>query len=159
MRFTKTSLAIIAAAGALAFSPSSRAQTNTPAGGRTARERGGGQQLTQLSEQLKLTDDQKAKVKTVLEEERKKVQDLRADTSLSQQDLRAKRQALMQETSKKMKDVLTADQFKKYEEWLQQHRGNRGAAGANSTRPNRKRNGATPGNGGNTNGTTPPGGA
>jgi Spy/CpxP family protein refolding chaperone len=143
MRFTKTSLAILAVAGALALSPSTRAQTNTPpAGGRQAgRGRGAEQQLAQLSEQLKLTDDQKAKVKAVLEDERKKAQELRSDTSTSQQDMRTKRQAILQDTGKKMKEILTADQFKKYEEWRQQQRGRGGANGAPAgARPNRNRN-------------------
>ena len=150
MRLTKTSLAIIAVAGALALSPSSRAQTNTPpAGGRNARGRGAEQQLGQLSEQLKLTDEQKTKVKTVLADERKKAQELRSDTTLSQQDLRAKRQAIMQDTGKKMKEILTADQFKKYEEWRQQQRGRGGANGAPAgARPNRNRNAGNGTNGG-----------
>ena len=148
MRLTKTSLAIIAVAGALALSPSSRAQTNTPPAGGRQGGRGADQQLAQLSEQLKLTDEQKPKVKTVLEEQRKKTQELRSDTTLAPQDLRTKRQAIMQDTSKKMKEILTADQFKKYEEWMQQQRGRGGAAGANgAARPNRNRNAANGGDG------------
>jgi Spy/CpxP family protein refolding chaperone len=150
MRLTKTSLAIIAVAGALALSPSSRAQTNTPAGGRNARGRGAEQQLGQLSEQLKLTDEQKTKVKTVLEEQQKKAQELRSDTSISQQDMRTKRQAIMQDTGKKMKENLTAEQFKKYEEWRQQQRGRGGANGAAGARPNRNRNGTNTTNGAST---------
>src|SRR6476659_4497966 len=96
MKFTKTSLIIMAVAGVLALSSSSQAQTNTPPGGRQgqggggARGRGAEQQLQQFSEQLKLTDAQKPKVKAALEEQVKKLQDLRADTTLSQQDRRAK---------------------------------------------------------------------
>jgi Spy/CpxP family protein refolding chaperone len=147
MKLSRTTLAMIAVAGALALSPSSRAQTNTPpAGGRQQGGRGADQQLAQLSEQLKLTDEEKTKVKTVLTDERKKIQDLRADTTLSQQDVRTKRQAIMQDTSKKMKEILTADQFKKYEEWLQQQRGRGGAGGANgAARPNRNRSAANGG--------------
>ena len=148
MRLTKTSLAIIAVAGALAFSPSSRAQTNTPpAGGRQGGRGNVETQLTRLNEQLKLTDDQKPKVKAVLEEQSKKIQELRSNAAnASQEDLRAKRQALMQDTSKKMKEILTADQFKKYEESIQQQRGRGGANGAaGAARPNRNRNGATNG--------------
>ena len=138
MKFTKTSLIIMAVAGVLALSSSSQAQTNTPPGGRQgqggggARGRGAEQQLQQFSEQLKLTDAQKPKVKAALEEQVKKLQDLRADTTLSQQDRRTKMQTIRDDFGKQMKEILTADQYKKFEEIQQQNRGRRqgGAGGA-----------------------------
>jgi Spy/CpxP family protein refolding chaperone len=135
---SKSTLMAVLAAGLLSLSLSSPAQaTNSPpAAGRNARGRAGDQQLNQLSAQLNLTDDQKAKVKAVLQDQRKKAQELRANASSgSQKDLRAKRQAMLQDTNKKLQEILSPDQFKKYEELRQQQRGNRGAAGA---RPNRK---------------------
>jgi periplasmic protein CpxP/Spy len=136
MKFTKTSLVIMAVTGLLAFSSSSRAQTNTPPGGPGARQGNGArgrnaeQQLAQYSEQLKLTDAQKPKVKAALEEQTKKLQELRGDTTMSQQDRRAKMQTIREDLDKKMKEILTADQYKKYEELQQQNRGRRqGGAG------------------------------
>jgi Spy/CpxP family protein refolding chaperone len=146
MKFTKTSLIIMAVAGVLALSSSSQAQTNTPPGGRQgqggggARGRGAEQQLQQFSEQLKLTDAQKPKVKAALEEQVKKLQDLRADTTLSQQDRRTKMQTIRDDFGKQMKEILTADQYKKFEEIQQQNRGRRqggaggGAAGGGQNR-------------------------
>ena len=150
MKFTRTSMAVIAMAGLLSLSPAASAQTNTPpggappAGGRGMRGRTVEQQLTQLTEVLKLTDEQKPKIKAALEEQNKKMQELRGDTALSPEDLRAKRQTITQDTNKKLKEILTAEQFKKYEEWQQQQRGRGrgGAGGAGGAGGNRNRGGA-----------------
>ncbi len=126
MKLTKTSVAILAIAGLLSLSPSGRAQTNTPprggAAGRSAGARGmsAEAQLTRYTEQLKLTDAQKPKVKAVLEEQQKKMQELRG---VAPEERRPKMQALREEETKKMKEILTADQFKKFEELQQQQRG------------------------------------
>src|SRR5262245_16338385 len=112
MKLSRTLLAIIAVAGVLSLAPAVQAQTNAPGGGA-----GGGRgrsveaQLTALNERLKLTDEQKTKVKAILEEQFKKLQELRNDTGLSQEDGRAKRQALREEVAKKMKEVLTPEQL------------------------------------------------
>ncbi len=77
------------------------------------------QQMERLSTQLNLTDEQKPKVKAVLEEEHKKMQELRSDTSLDRDARREKMQTIRKDTTAKMKGVLTEDQFKKYEEMAQ----------------------------------------
>ncbi len=74
------------------------------------------QQMERLSTQLNLTDEQKPKVKTVLEDQQKKMQELRSDSSLDQEARREKFQALRKETEKKMKGILTEEQFQKYKE-------------------------------------------
>ncbi len=94
-------------------------QTNTPPpagqpGGPTAR----GMQsptLDRLSKLLNLTEDQKAKVKAVLDDRDQKVKGLRADTSLSPVDRRTKMTAIRSEVTAKMKEILTPDQFAKYQ--------------------------------------------
>jgi len=142
MKFTKTSLAIMAVAGLLSLS--SQAQTNTPPGGRQGGgggQGGGGQrrspeqQMTQLSEQLQLTDAQKPKVKAVLDEQTKKMQELRADTGASREDRRAKLQVIQEDSSKKMKEILTPEQFKKFQEQQQQMRARRNGAGGGAGAP------------------------
>src|SRR4051812_44018299 len=127
MKITKSSLAIAAVAALLSLSPPANAQTasnSAPAAGRSNPNRGGGieNQLTHLSDELKLTADQKPKVKTILEEQNKKRQELQGDSTLAQADRRAKMQTIRDDTNKKMKEVLTAEQFKKYEEIQQQRR-------------------------------------
>lgn len=132
MKFTKTSMAVIAMAGLLAFSSSASAQTNAPpAGGRQGAGRQGGrgqgveQQMTRLTEQLKLTDEQKPKVKAVLDEQDKKIMELRGNTGTAPEDRRAKLQSIREDSNKKLKEVLTAEQFTKYEELQRQQRGRR----------------------------------
>jgi len=123
MKLTRTSIALIAIAGLLASSPSVRAQTNAPSSTSTNStlapgRRGGGlmsveSQLNRLSEQLKLTDEQKPKVKAVLEEQNKHLQ---AARDLTPDERRAKLPSIREETDKKMQAILTPDQYKQFEQ-------------------------------------------
>jgi Spy/CpxP family protein refolding chaperone len=74
------------------------------------------QRLERMSTQLNLTDDQKPKVKAVLQATADKMKDV------AQEDRRTKGRELRDEETKKLKDILTADQFKKYEELQQSMR-------------------------------------
>lgn len=134
MKANKTMLITALAVGSLlAWSPALRAgdSTNTPpstppAGAPPAGQRPpgmrGGPTLEQLTQQLNLTDDQKTKVKPILEARDKKIADLRADTSLSQEDRWAKMQAIRQDTSTQLKAILTTEQFEKYQQMTQRRR-------------------------------------
>jgi Spy/CpxP family protein refolding chaperone len=81
-------------------------------------------QLQHMSEALNLTDDQKTRIKPILEDSSKQVQQLRGDTSLSQQDRRAKMQQIHESTMSQIKPILTSDQQKKLESMHE--RGGRG---------------------------------
>jgi Spy/CpxP family protein refolding chaperone len=83
-----------------------------PPGGPGMRGQAG---FERIAEQLNLTDDQKPKVKAIIEDQRKKMGDLRQDTSLSREDKMAKRKAIQDDTVAQMKAVLTADQFQKWQ--------------------------------------------
>jgi Spy/CpxP family protein refolding chaperone len=83
------------------------------------------EQMDRLNEELKLTDDQKPKVKAVLEETSKKRQELR---DLPQDERREKARGLRDEQNKKMKEILTADQYSKYEKMTPPGRGGPGGA-------------------------------
>jgi Spy/CpxP family protein refolding chaperone len=83
--------------------------------------------LERLSTELNLTDAQKPKVKEVLENGAKKRRELR---DLSQDERRDKGRALMEEQNKKLKEILTPDQFEKYHKLMEQRRGRRGGAGS-----------------------------
>ncbi|HOX59558.1 MAG TPA: hypothetical protein P5205_02200 [Candidatus Paceibacterota bacterium] len=76
----------------------------------------GGPSVEQLKKDLDLKDDQVPKVKAALEERQKKMQELRGDTALDQQQRREKMRGLMEESNKKMKGILTEEQYKKYQE-------------------------------------------
>ena len=115
MKLSKLSLTLLAAAGLLSLAPILQAQTNLPA--KAAAHRAGARmsadgQLKTLTEQLSLTEDQKPKVKAALEEQIKARQ---AARDLAPEEKKAKAKATHEEITKKMKEVLTADQFKKYE--------------------------------------------
>jgi len=72
------------------------------------------QQLERLTTQLNLTDEQKPKVKKVLEDQLKKIQEMRNDTSLDQDARREKMKTMRTDQEKKMKEILTPDQFEKW---------------------------------------------
>ena len=59
---------------------------------------------------LNLTDDQKAKIKPILENESTQVQALHQDTSLSMQDRRTKMRDIHDSTLSQVRPLLTSDQ-------------------------------------------------
>jgi Spy/CpxP family protein refolding chaperone len=91
------------------------AQTNTNATTRSARRVTVKQRVEQMATELKLTDDQKTKITTLLDNQSKKRRELRADTSLSRKDRRDQVRALMLDQSKQMKEILTPEQFEKWQ--------------------------------------------
>ena len=74
------------------------------------------QLMEKYTEQLSLTDEQKPKVKAVLEDSGKKRREIFRDSALDQQQKKEKFQGTMEAQNKKMKEILTADQYKKYQE-------------------------------------------
>ena len=87
------------------------------------------QRLARLSKELNLTDDQKAKVKPILEDEDAKVKALWQDSSTDPQDKRGKFMALHQASNDQIKALLTDDQQKKFADMqahMQQHMKNHG---------------------------------
>jgi len=74
------------------------------------------QLMERYTEQLSLTDDQKPKVKAVLEDSGKKRREIMKESGQDRQQMREKMQPVMEAQNKKMKEILTADQFKKYQE-------------------------------------------
>jgi Spy/CpxP family protein refolding chaperone len=72
--------------------------------------------LNNLSKELNLTDDQKAKIKPILGNEAAQMKALREDTSLSREDRRAKFSDIQKKASDDIKAVLNPDQQKKYDD-------------------------------------------
>lgn len=130
MKLTKTlTLAAIVAAGLLAGSTALQAQ-DAPQG--TPPVKGspgmrGHANMDRIAKELNLTDDQKPKVQAALEDEMTKMKDLRKDTSLSQEDKRAKAKEIRKGTEAKLKEILTPEQFKKWQE-IQHNRKGKGKA-------------------------------
>ena len=68
------------------------------------------QELGWLSDKLKLTDDQKAKIKPILEDEHKQLSALREDTSLSREDKHAKAKQIHTSAYDQINPILTEQQ-------------------------------------------------
>jgi len=102
--------------------PAKPAVGGPPPGQRPAGMMRGGPNLEQMAQQLNLTDDQKPKVKSVMEARDKKVSELRGDTSLSQEDRQAKMKTIREETTTQMKAILTPEQFDKWQQMGQRGR-------------------------------------
>jgi len=81
------------------------------------------EQVQRLSDRIKLSDDQQAKVKTILEDQHTQAQALMKDDSISQDDKRQKFMGLRQNTISKIKDVLNDDQKTKFDAYLQEMQG------------------------------------
>jgi hypothetical protein len=136
-------IAALAVGSLLVWSPALRAgDTNTPPSTPPAAAPPAGQpgpsmrsrpNFDQIAKTLELKDDQKPQVKAVLDERDQKIKDLRADTSLSLEDRRAKMKAIHDDVTAKMKEILTADQFAKWQKMPQ-------------TVMRERRNGPPPGN-------------
>ncbi len=107
--------------GLVACSNLAMAQDQKPGGGR----RGGPsveQRMERMTEELKLTDEQKPKVKAVLEDSQKKRQELFSDSSVAREDRREKMRGIMENEDKKLKEILTADQYAKHEKMREEMR-------------------------------------
>jgi hypothetical protein len=57
-----------------------------------------------------------------LDDQQQKMRDLRQDTSVAQADKRAKAKEIREATTAKLKDILTADQFAKWQKVGQRQR-------------------------------------
>ena len=113
MKLTKVSLIAALIAGVMFVgSPAVQAQEKDKKGkgAEVIKER-----LDTLSKELNLTDEQKPKVEAALKEQGEKMRALREDTSLSDDDRREKFRGLREDMNKKMKGILTTEQYDKYE--------------------------------------------
>jgi periplasmic protein CpxP/Spy len=73
------------------------------------------ERLNKMSEELKLTDDQKTKVEAIMKDQGEKMRSLWNDASVSQEDKRAKMNKPSEAGSTKIKAVLTPEQQTKFE--------------------------------------------
>ena len=131
MKISKISMAILAATAVLAVSPTVRAQTDTnkPAGEAQA-PRGGGRggrgavTIEAIDAAVTLTEAEKPKVKAALEEYTKAVTAARGG---DQSEMRTKMTDARDALNKKMKEILTPEQYTKFEAMPRGNR--RGGAG------------------------------
>jgi Spy/CpxP family protein refolding chaperone len=116
MKINRLALLTVLLGSFMALGPASQAADkpdNAPADksavtkGRPAR----GQRLQQIGEELKLTDDQKEKLKPVFQDQAKKVRELRNDKDLSREDRMAKVKEIREDLNTKLKTILTPEQL------------------------------------------------
>ena len=120
-------IAALALGGLLAFSTiAMAADADTKAARKAGKNRFSVEQrLEKMSTDLKLTDEQKPKVKTVLEETSKSMQGLR---EVPQDERRAKMQSIREKEVTKLKEILTPDQMEKYKKVQEEMKKKAGAA-------------------------------
>ena len=121
-------IAALAVGSVLVLSPALRADdaTNTPpatppAGGPPPEGpgpgmRGRGPNFDMVAQRLNLTDDQKPKVKAILDDQRQQTRDLWQNQDLSREDRMAQMKTIHEATDAKLKAVLTADQFMQWQQ-------------------------------------------
>jgi periplasmic protein CpxP/Spy len=115
----------IALAGLLAGAGISKAQEAEKKQGGDRRE-AAAQRVERMAEELKLTDAQKTKVKEVMEAQQKKMQEARtANPDATPEQRREAFRTAREEMAKKMKEILTPEQFTKWET-MNAQRGPRG---------------------------------
>jgi Spy/CpxP family protein refolding chaperone len=124
MKMNRISLVIILAVGGLlAFNPVLRAAEEKEAKKSEGRKEGRGavmqERMDKMTTELKLTDEQKQKVQAAWKERAEKMRGLRDATP---EERREKGKAAMDEYDKKMKEILTSEQ---YEKWSKMAQGNR----------------------------------
>lgn len=135
MKVTRISLLTVLLAGAIfAGVPASHAQEAKEGKEAPKREgRGGGaeamkERLDKMAQDLKLTEEQKKKAGEALKAQSEKMRELRAQGG-TPEDNREKFRALREENDKKMKEILTAEQYAKWEKDRPQGRGKGGPGG------------------------------
>jgi Spy/CpxP family protein refolding chaperone len=74
-----------------------------------------------LAKKLNLTDEQKSKVEAIFQDEHDQLVKLRENSSLSREERHAKIEEIWKSASNRIKEVLTKEQQRKYEE-IQEHR-------------------------------------
>lgn len=77
--------------------------------------------LQMLSQKLNLTDDQKAKVKPILEDQAQQMKAVRDDTSLSPEQKKAKKKVIHESVDDQIESVLTPEQQTKWTQMKQEH--------------------------------------
>ena len=142
MKMKKVSLMAALAAGALiAFSPLVRAQDKParPEGRPPAGQRGemAKERVAKMAEELKLTDEQKTKVTALLKAQAETRRGLRDATP---EERKEKMKAGQAEMEKKMKEILTPEQYTKWEKLRKEagpgRRGGPGGPGAEKPNKN-----------------------
>ncbi len=147
MKMHKVSLLAALAAGALiAFTPTLRAEDKPNRPNRSERPEGGpggggqrGDMLKKMAEELGLSEEQKTKLQEAFKAQRESMKDL------SPEERREKMKESREVMNAKIKEILTAEQYAKWEKIRDERRpGGPGASPGNEGGPGEKRGGKGP---------------
>jgi Spy/CpxP family protein refolding chaperone len=127
-RWSILTILMLLAAGLTFAQPSQESQAPTP-NKHAGMQRGesADQHLQMLSEKLNLTDDQKAKLKPILQDQMQQMKTVREDGSLSEEQKRARMKPIHESLHDQINAVLTPEQQVKFkqmrQEQMQKHKG------------------------------------
>jgi protein CpxP len=125
-------LAGLALGGVVAFGSIARAQDKPeakpahPPVGAEGRRPGMQDRLTKITEELKLTDDQKQKWEAIFKDQSEKAKEIRANTALSGEEKMAKAKEIRDASDAKIKALLTPEQQEKWKAFREKMRENAG---------------------------------
>jgi Spy/CpxP family protein refolding chaperone len=85
--------------------------------------------IQKMKDDLKLTPVQADSMKAISMDQQSKMRDIFMDQSASREDRMAKMQPIREAANKRIEAVLGADLFKKYQDWEQANRPQRGGGG------------------------------
>jgi protein CpxP len=118
-RFSTLATLFALTAGLLFAGQKSQAPQTPPASGQSAMGATASTpeaHLQMLSEKLKLTDDQKAKLRPILQDQEKQLKAVHDDSSLSQEQKIAKKKAIHESFHEQINAELTPEQQAKFKE-------------------------------------------
>ena len=128
-RWSILTILVLLVAGLTFAQSSQESQAPTPGkhAGMHHNEESVDQHLQMLSEKLNLTDDQKAKLKPILQDQMQQMKAVREDSSLSQEQKHAKMKSIHESFNDQINAVLTPDQQAKFkqmrQEQMEKHKG------------------------------------
>jgi predicted transglutaminase-like cysteine proteinase len=130
MNLSKKMIACIAVILALfAFPPATHAQQRGDTAAMRQRQEA---MIQKLTTDLKLTPVQVDSLKTISSDMQGKRREIFMDQSMSREDKMAKMAPLNEAANKRIQAVLGADLYKKYQDWMEQNRPQRGGGGGRS---------------------------
>jgi periplasmic protein CpxP/Spy len=122
-RWSTLTILVLLAAGLTFAQTSQQSQAPTPENPKAVTHRAAptvDQQLQRLSDKLNLTDDQKTKLKPILQDQMDQMKAVRDDTSLTPEQKRAKMKSTHASVNDQINAVLTPEQQVKYKQMQQE---------------------------------------
>jgi len=122
----RTTLTAVLLCGALSLTPFVRAAADAKRGERAEKAR---ERMQEVTEKLGLTDAQKEKLKPILQAQGEKMKEVMGNADLSREQKAEKMKAMRDEFAPKFKEVLTPEQFEKWQKMREEMRGKAGERG------------------------------